>query len=236
MSYSDDGMLRLPNPMDESLGYAIGSAPAPAPEGMVFVPGLNTYVDHDIAAQLGLGAPQSPARQDAPQGAPEVSLSRQPEGFPEELGREISDEELEEMSEVELEALVEELEVRSEREPALSPTLDDIAACFGDQFDAAVDRMVVGTPEETLSELVEATGLDAQTASALVEAAVLEAEPIASENIGNGRWRSIVYAAAATDDPFARRVVSDFVQGKLHPSKLMSAYGMWYESLPDAEG
>jgi hypothetical protein len=239
MSHHDDGgMLRLPSPHDSNSGYvapgyAIGSAPAPAPEGKVFVPGLNTYVDHDIAAQLGLSAPRQ-----STMGSPEdpsATLSLNPLALPDELGEEISEDELAEISDEELEALKEELETRQDREPSLSPTLDDIADCFGADFDAAVDLLVDGTPEETLEVLSEATGLDPLTAATLIEATVMEAEPIASEHIGGDRWASLVYAAAATPDPFAKRVVADFVQGKLHPSKLMSAYAMWYESLPDAD-
>ncbi|RLP23897.1 hypothetical protein [Mesorhizobium sp. YM1C-6-2] len=237
MSYDDDGgMLRLPSPHDPNSGYvapryAIGSAPAPAPEGMVFVPGLNTYVDHDIAAQLGLSGPAT-----GTQGAPDsASPTLNPLALADELGEEVLNPEELEISDEELEALTDELEAQSDRSPSLSPTLDDIADHFGGAFDAAVDLLVGGTAEDTLELLSEATGLDTQTAATLIETTVMEAEPVASEHIGSDRWASIVYAAAATPDPLAKRIVAEFIQGNIEPSKLMDAYAYWYDRLPDGE-
>ncbi|RWB91331.1 MAG: hypothetical protein EOQ52_07890 [Mesorhizobium sp.] len=243
---SDDGMMRMPNPMDHRSGwspnsnpsYAAGSAAGAAPEGKVFVAGLNTYVDADIAAQLGLsgGAPAVP--QASPEATPFIpSAGLNPEAIP------AGDDPLEhvdinEMTDAELEALQEQLEVKdTDAAPSLSETLDAIAECFTPEaFVDGVETMVeTGDFNDTLARLSEATGVDAATASTLVETAVMEAAPIASEHIGDERWSSLVYAASRTDDTFARRIVSDVVTGRLDPSRLPRAYDWWWQSLPDAD-
>ncbi len=45
----------------------------------------------------------------------------------------------------------------------------------------------------------------------------------------------MLYAATGTPDPVARRIVTDLVTGKLHPSKLNRAYALWFDTLPDVE-
>lgn len=240
----DDGRLRLPNPDDTRSGYVrpsafdnspssygFATAPEMAPAGKVFIPEINSYVDSDVAATLGFGAMPQDGQE-----APEVPHALDPSALGQPRGDEIDLDALEDMTEEELEALQEQLEVQEDdREPSLSPTLDDIADCFGSDFDAAVDQLVVGTPEDTLATLSAATGLDPISAATLIEATVNEAAPLGTEHIGSDRWQALVYAAAATDDQFAKRVLSDFVRGKLHPTRLMEAYGCWYNSLPDAE-
>ncbi|WP_192177718.1 hypothetical protein [Mesorhizobium amorphae] len=244
MTYSDDGMMRMPNPMDERSGwvgpqgnpnYASGSAAGPAPDGKVFVAGLNTYVDADIAEQLGLNAP---APQGHPEAAPAISHEPlNPEAIP--AGADpLEHIDIEEMSDGELEALQQQLEVNDDdAAPSLSETLDAIADRFTPEaFVTGIEDMVeTGDFNDTLARLSEATGLDAATASILVETTVMEAAPIASEYVGEDRWSSLVYAASRTDDSLARRIVSDVVTGRLDPSRLANAYDLWWQSLPDAD-
>ena len=221
--------LRPRNP-----GYNIGHAAGPAPEGKVFVSGLNTYVDADIAAQLGLtagtGEPDgNPSNPDAfnplaiPAGDDPMEWANDADG---------------ELSDAELAALQEQLEAQPEREPSLSTTFDEIADCFyAEDFAEGIEAMITtGDAEDTLARVSAATGLDAKTSASLIETAVMEASPVASEYIGDQRWSSLVYAATATPDPMARRVVTDVITGKLHPSKLPKAYALWFDALPDAEG
>ncbi|RWQ60290.1 hypothetical protein [Mesorhizobium sp.] len=231
--------MRMPNPMDDMSGwvgpqsnpnYASGSAAGPAPDGKVFVPGLNTYVDADIAEQLGLMAPQGNS------GVPANGAAFEPLAVP--AGDDpLESIDIEEMPDEELEALQDQLEIAADREPSLSETLDDIAECFTPEaFVDGVETMVeTGDFNDTIARLSEATGLDTATAVNLVETTVLEATPIASEQIGSERWNSLVYAASRTDDSFARRIVSDVVTGKLDPARLANAYSLWWQSLPDAD-
>ncbi|TIX15098.1 MAG: hypothetical protein E5V41_16915 [Mesorhizobium sp.] len=234
--------MRLPSPDDSRSGwtdcssnpnYASGSAPGPAPAGMVFVAGLNTFVDADIAAQLGLsgGAPA------ASQGLPAPVHALNPEAIP--AGHDpLEDIAIADLSDADLEALQEQLEIKDEdAAPSLSETLDAIAECFTTEaFVDGVEAMVeTGDFNDTLTRLSEATGVDAATAATLVETTVMETTPIASEYIGDERWTSLVYAAARTDDSLARRIVSDMVTGRLDPARLGNAYSLWFQSLPDAE-
>jgi len=228
--------MRMPNPLDDRSGwsptsnpnYASGSAAGPAPDGKVFVAGLNTYVDADIAEQLGLTGPQGNT----------AIAAFNPVAVP--SGDDpLEHIDIDDMSDEELEALQQELEIdAADREPSPSETLDDIAECFtSEAFEAGVDAMVeTGDFNDTLSRLTEATGLDAATASTLVETTVMEATPVACEQIGSERWSSLVYAATRTDDSFARRIVSDVVTGRLDPARLASSYDLWWQSLPDADG
>ncbi|RUV56442.1 hypothetical protein EOA85_18645 [Mesorhizobium sp. M5C.F.Ca.IN.020.29.1.1] len=232
--------MRMPNPMDDRSGwvgpqsnpnYAVGSAAGPAPDGKVFVPGLNTYVDFDIAEQLGLTAPQGNS------GVPANGAALEPLAVP--AGDDpLESIDIEEMSEEELEALQDQLEIDADdREPSLSETLDDIAEYFTDEaFVDGVETMVeTGDFNDTIARLSEATGLDAATATNLLETTVMEATPIASEHLGGERWNSLVYAASRTDDSLARRIVSDVVTGRLDPARLANAYSLWWQSLPDAD-
>ena len=228
--------MRMPNPLDDRSGwsptsnpnYASGSAAGPAPDGKVFVAGLNTYVDADIAEQLGLTGPQGNT----------AIAAFNPVAVP--SGDDpLEHIDIDDMSDEELEALQQELEIdAADREPSPSETLDDIAECFAPEaFEAGLDAMVeTGDFNDTLSRLTEATGLDAATASTLVETTVMEATPVACEQIGSERWSSLVYAATRTDDSFARRIVSDVVTGRLDPARLASSYDLWWQSLPDADG
>ncbi|MES0204055.1 hypothetical protein [Mesorhizobium sp. LNHC209A00] len=245
MPYSyDDGMLRLPNPMDSRSGwtersdnpnYATGSAAGPAPEGKVFVPGMNTYVDLDIAEQLGLMAPQGNLSGQSPEAAQAVF---DPRAIP--AGDDpFEDIAIDDLSDADLEALQQELEIKDDDEaPSLSATLDTIAECFTPEaFVDGVETMVeTGDFNDTIARLSEATGVDAATASTLVETTVMEAAPIACEQIGEDRWHAMLYAASRTDDRLARRIVSDVVTGRLDPTRLANAYDLWFQSLPDAEG
>jgi hypothetical protein len=210
-----------------SIGYAEGSAPVGPPPGTIFIPELNTHVDSDVAESLGFSRGGAQASQVAP-GA--LDALQMPQREPEPV------EEQEELSDEDLEALQNEIEELADREPSLSPTLDEIAQCFGNDFEDAVSGMVVGSNEDTLEALSKATGLDQQTASILIETAVNEAAPHAVEMIGPDCWNSILYAATSTPDPHARRIVADMVSGKLHPAKLAKAYSLWWNSLPDDDG
>jgi hypothetical protein len=204
-----------------SSGYAEGSAPVPPPAGTVFIAALGTHVDADVAESLGFGGGNAPT----PEALEALEMPRR---SPEPV-------EQEELSDEDLEALQNEIEELADREPSLSPTLDEIAQCFGNDFDDAVSGMVVGSNEDTLEALSKATGLDQQTASILIETAVNEAAPHAVEMIGPDCWNSILYAATSTSDPYARRIVADMVSGKLHPAKLAKAYSLWWNSLPAAD-
>lgn len=242
-----DGMMRMPSPMDERSGwvdpysnpnYAQGSAPGPAPDGKVFVPEMNTYVDTDIAEQLGLLAPQGTSG--SPQASATVAAhatALDPRAL--QAGHDpLEDIDIEELSDGELEALQQQLEIKDTNEaPSLSDTLDNIAECFTpDAFVDGIEAMVeTGDFNDTLTRLSQATGMDATTASMLVETTVMEASPVASEYIGGDRWSSLVHAASGTDDSFARRIVSDVVTGRLDPAQLPNAYSLWWQSLPDAD-
>lgn len=237
--------MRMPNPMDsrsgwtprsDNPGYAIGSSAGAAPEGKIFVPGINTYVDADIAEQLGLTGPQGAPSTAAPDHATnEAALDHRAIPAGDDPLESIN---IEEMSDEELEALQDQLEIDADdREPSLSETLDDIAECFTPEaFVDGVETMVeTGDFNDTIARLSEATGLDAATATNLLETTVMEATPIASEQIGGERWNSLVYAASRTDDSLARRIVSDVVTGRLDPARLANAYSLWWQSLPDDE-
>ncbi|MER9405924.1 hypothetical protein NKI36_18005 [Mesorhizobium caraganae] len=232
--------MRMPNPMDDRSGwsptsnpnYASGSAAGPAPEGKVFVPGLNTYVDADIAEQLGLGGPQG-----APSAYQNNEAAHDHRAIPagEDPLEHLS---IEDLSDEELEALQQELEIGTEdRDPSPSETLDQIAECFTPEaFEAGVDAMVeTGDFEDMLALVSEATGVDEVTASILVETTVMEAAATAADQIGDERWSSMLYAATRTDDSLARRIVSDVVTGRLDPARLANAYDLWWQSLPDAD-
>ncbi|MER8639183.1 hypothetical protein [Mesorhizobium sp. M1365] len=237
--------MRMPNPMDERSGwsptsnpnYASGSAAGPAPDGKVFVAGLNTYVDADIAEQLGLTGPQGiPSAPSNAYATNEAALDHRaiPAG-----DDPLEHVDVDEMSDEDLEALQLKLEVDG-NDPALalSETLNDIAECFTDEaFVGGVETMVeTGDFNDTIARLSEATGLDEVTATNLLETTVMEATPIASEQIGGERWNSLVYAATRTDDSLARRIVSDVVTGRLDPTRLANAYSLWWQSLPDVDG
>ncbi|MEQ1952649.1 hypothetical protein [Mesorhizobium sp. CN2-181] len=229
----------LPNPdhpqewlRPSTPGYSIGSAAGPVPEGKVFVSGLNTYVDADVAAQLGLTAGTA-----GPEGNPHNTDALNPLGLrpgadPNEWAEADS-----EMSDEELADLQEQIEARTEREPSLSSTYDEIADCFyAEHLAEGLEAMIKnGDAEDTLARVSAATGLDAQTSASLIETTIMEAAPVASEYIGGDRWSSLVYAATSTPDPFARRVLTSVITGELHPSKLPRAYDMWWNSLPDTE-
>ncbi|TPJ34432.1 hypothetical protein [Mesorhizobium sp. B2-8-3] len=241
MSYSDDGMLRLPTPDDSRSGwtpsnpnYAVGSAAGPAPDGKVFIPGMNTYVDLDIAEQLGLLAPQGNS------GTPDLDVNQSafdPRGVP--AGDDpLEDISIDELSDADLEALQEQLEIKDEdAAPSLSETFDALAECFTPEalVDGVETMVETGDFNDTLARVSEATGVDAATAATLVETTVMEATPAASEYIGSERWSSLMYAASRTDDSLARRIVSDVVTGRLDPARLANAYDLWWQSLPDAE-
>ncbi|TPL07593.1 hypothetical protein FJ938_11170 [Mesorhizobium sp. B2-4-14] len=200
--------------------------------------GLNTYVDADIAAELGLSGGAPVATQAYPKAAPLASpAALNPEAIP--AGHDpLEHIDIDEMTDEELEALQEQLEIKDEdAAPSLSETLDAVAECFTPEaFVDGVETMVeTGDFNDTLTRLSEATGVDMATASTLVETAVMEASPVASEHIGDERWAALVYAASRTDDTFARRIVSDVVTGRLDPSRLSQAYDWWWQSLPDAD-
>lgn len=244
MSYSDDGMMRMPNPMDERSGwvgsqsnpnYARGSAAGPAPDGKVFVAGLNTYVDADIAEQLGLTAPQGNSNAWGDQTTNEGSFN--PLAVP--AGDDpLAHVDVEEMSDEELESLQEQLEIKDEdAAPSLSETFDALAECFTPEalVDGVETMVETGDFNDTIARLSEATGLDEATASTLVQTTVMEASPVACEQIGSERWSSLLYAATRTDDSFARRIVSDVVTGRLDPSRLANSYDLWWQSLPDTD-
>lgn len=238
--------MRMPNPMDDrsgwsptsNLNYASGSAAGPAPEGKVFVAGLNTYVDADIAEQLGLTGFLRNS-----EGQTQHMVHTRNEAAFNPLAVPAGDDPLEhidiaELSDEDLEALQQELEIETDDlEPSPSETLDQIAECFTPEaFEAGVDAMVeTGDFNDTLARLSEATGLDEATASTLVETTVMEATPIAAAQIGGERWSSMLYAATRTDDSLARRIVSDVVTGRLDPARLANAYDIWWQSLPDAD-
>ncbi|MBZ9977812.1 hypothetical protein [Mesorhizobium sp. BR-1-1-10] len=212
--------------------------PQALPLAKVFVAGLNTYVDADIAAELGLSGGAPVAAQAYPEATPVAfPAALNPEAIP--AGHDpLEHIDVDEMTDAELEALQEQLEIKDEdAAPSLSETLDAVAECFTPEaFVDGVETMVeTGDFNDTLTRLSEATGVDAATASTLVETAVMEASPVASEHIGDERWASLVYAASRTDDTFARRIVSDVVTGRLDPSRLAQAYDWWWQSLPDAD-
>ncbi|MER9213180.1 hypothetical protein NKI54_14010 [Mesorhizobium sp. M0663] len=237
--------MRMPNPMDDRSGwsptsnpnYASGSAAGPAPDGKVFVAGLNTYVDADIAEQLGLTGPQGTPSATAPDyQTNEAALDHRAIPAGDDPLKHID---VDEMSDEELEALQLKLEVDG-NDPALalSETLNDIAECFTDEaFVDGVETMVeTGDFNDTIARLSQATGLDEVTATNLLETTVMEATPIASEQIGGERWNSLVYAASRTNDSLARRIVSDVVTGRLDPARLANAYSLWWQSLPGVDG
>jgi hypothetical protein len=229
-NYHDDGyglqpMRHNDGPVFQktrSSSYAEGSAPVGPPPGTVNIPGIGP-VDADVAESLGFGGGGNAPTPEA------LEALQMPQRSPEPV------EEQEELSDEALEALQNEIEELAEREPSLSGTFDEIAAVFGSDIDDAISGMVVNSNEDTLEALSKATGLDEQTASVLIETAVNEAAPHAVEMIGQDCWNAIIFAATATPDPHARRIVADLVSGKLHPSKMAKAYSLWWHSLPDAD-
>ncbi|MBS4019035.1 MAG: hypothetical protein KGZ68_12450 [Dechloromonas sp.] len=233
-----DGMMRLPS-LDappQNTGYARGSATDAAPPGMTFVPEMNTYVDADVAAQLGLGRPPSgvPASSEANL----LATHEAPEDYTRKPWTDTTFEE-EEMSEEELEALQDKL-AEEDPEDAEDHALSDTYAEIADRFSPAdlakgMEAMVSGDLEGTLDRVAEATGFDRATAANIIETTVLEAAPHADAQIGSDRWASLVYAATSTPDDIARRIVADFVTGKLPASNLGKAYALWYDTLPDTE-
>ena len=234
---TNDGMLSIPSyDHPQNTGYARGSAPQAAPEGMTFVSEMNTYVDADVAAQLGLGRPSSgvPASSEANR----LAAQEAPEDFTRKPWTDTTFEETE-MSDAELEALqdeIEEGEADDGDDAAPSETFAEIASRFSPtDLAKGMEAMVSGDLEGTLDRVAEATGFDHATAANIIETTVLEAAPHADAQIGSDRWASLVHAATSTPDDIARRIVADFVTGKLPAANLGKAYALWYDTLPGAE-
>ncbi len=133
---------------------------------MTFAPEMGTYVDSDVAAQLGLGrssvatTPEADAQAWAAHSSPEQHADQQTKPW--------TDSELEEpeLSGDDLEALQDEIDRQNdEAEPALSETYGEIARCFSpEEFTSNVEGMIAGDFEGTLDRVSQATGLDRQSA------------------------------------------------------------------------
>jgi hypothetical protein len=232
-----EDMLSIPShDRARNTGFARGSAAQPAPEGMTFVPEMNTYVDADVAAQLGLGRP-TPSALASPD-ASGLADPEAPEDFTRKPWTDTTFEETE-MSDEELEALQDALEQGAGDEAedhGPSETFAEIASRFSPtDLTKGMEAMVSGDLAGTLDRVAEATGFDHATAANIIETTVLEAAPHADAHIGSDRWSSLVYAATSTPDDIARRIVADFVTGKLPAANLGKAYALWYDTLPDAE-
>ncbi|TYR33768.1 hypothetical protein FY036_06890 [Mesorhizobium microcysteis] len=157
------GHMGLPNPMDPSSGWTVRSSapdysraevPDTAPAGMVFVPGLNTYVAEDVAASLGLGPSNA-----VPQEHPAAMQALDPRGVPAgtDPAAHAAEDQLDEISDEDLEALKDQLEIQ-DVEPSLSETADDIAACFTpeDFKDGVTTLVATGDPQDAVARIVEA--------------------------------------------------------------------------------
>jgi hypothetical protein len=228
----DNGRLHVPSPdypesgfaPTRNAGYAIGEAPEPPPAGKVYVAELNTYVDEDIAAQL------IPSHNPSQQEISDEPMQLSP-------GREIvyADEE---MTDENLAALQDELEIRHEgREEILSDTFETVREELGEAGTQAILETIgdsESAPDDIVARLAESSGLDAPAVMSLMETSVSEAAPVAVDIIGASCWDSILYAAARTPDPLARRIVSDFTSGRLPAHGLRESYELWFASLPDA--
>lgn len=227
----DNGRLNFPSPdypesgfMPRDTGYAIGYAPEPPPAGTVYVAELGTYVDREIAEQL-IPPASDGGQQDV----------REP--LPLSHGREIvyADEE---MTDENLAALQDELEIRHDgREEILSDTFETVREEMGDAETQAILETIADSesaPDDIVARLAESSGLDAPAVMSLMESSVSEAAPAAIDVIGPQCWDSILYAAARTPDPLARRIVSDFTAGRLPAHGLRESYELWFASLPDA--
>ncbi|MGI6855501.1 hypothetical protein [Mesorhizobium sp. 1B3] len=220
---------------DASPAYAVGRAPMESPPGTIWSPALNSFVDVDIAESMGLGMEAEADEQgvsfsvdfDEPDAA-ESAFNRY--GVESDL-LEPTAEEMEET-----EAELEDLQSRKEY-PLPSETLQELAQHVPEAVFKETAEFIVNSDDamDSLDKIAEATGLDHVTASSAIQTAVMEAgERVAHGTIGASRWDALVYAASSTEDPLARRIVTDVTTGKLPGRKLSAAYKLWWESLPDA--
>ncbi|WP_425417021.1 hypothetical protein [Oricola indica] len=193
--------------------YASADAPEVAPEGTVWVAELDTYVDADIAAQTGLEGGSAP-RNEQPLEDTEGFDQLNPEDF------EVDDD-------------------TEENEPLArsnSETLDQMESMVPSSTSEAIgEKIVEGDFDGVLDDMAGALGVDQEAASSLISMAVTDAQPVIADAIGGDAFNSLVYAATQTDDPMARRVLSDMVRGVVPRGNMMRAYALWYESLPDAD-
>lgn len=205
-----DGEPARTRPQD-SRQYARAEAPAVAPEGTVWIAELGTYVDADIAAQTGLAGGSAP-RNEQPLEDTEGSNQMNPEDF------EVDDDD-------------DNTPVQTNSE-----TLDQIYEVTSyEQEEAVVENIVSGDFDSVLGDMAGALGVDTEAASSLISMTVTDAQPVITDAIGGDAFDSLVYAATRTDDPMARRVLSDMVRGVVPKGNMMRAYALWYESLPDAD-
>lgn len=189
----------------------------PGPDGTVFLPELGSYVDADVAESL----------LDAELGDGEDGYSHE-----EMADTEVSDEELNDLRDQ-----LKERQERAAQTASQSETLDTLAHEFAPGvLEAGIEHLSTAedAPDEILETLTELSGLDREATATLMETVVIEASPEAEAQVGHERWSALVYAASTTDDPFARRVVSEFARGTLPAKQLSKAYALWWNSLPDA--
>jgi len=204
--------------------HAAAMGPPDTPEGTVWVPEMGSFVDADVAAQLGIEGRKSPETTHELTGATEQPEGNQrvsegaPEELPEEDGTNPEDSEEEADFDTESETLA-----------------DMINAADAGKVDAAFESIMEGDFETTLGTVSEALGVDQQGASSLIELAVEEAKPNVAYEIGEAAFDSLVYAATSTPDPMARKVLTDLVSGKIPRGRYEDAYALWYQSLPDAD-
>jgi hypothetical protein len=221
---------------DHKPGYAKATAPHPAPAGTRYVPELGTYVDEDVAAQLGLAASAAQADSEAPEFPgmliPGVNMPADGEDTPRQEWIEPEPE----ITHEELEDLQAEIQERSRSEASPSSTYTVVAEHLSPtDLAQGMEQLIAGDFNGVVERIANATGLAPEMAVQVIQTSVEEVSPYAAEQIGDRAWSSLLYAATSTPDPLARKVVADLVSGRLHPSKLPRAYALWYESLPDAD-
>lgn len=203
-----DGEPARMRPQD-SRQYARAESPEVAPEGTVWVAELGTYVDADIAAQIGHEGGSAPRN--------------------ERLFEE--DNSVEQLDPEDFEVDDETPQTRSNSE-----TLDQMESMVPSGTSEAIgEKIVEGDFGGVLDDMAGALGVDPEAASSLIGMAVADAQPVITDAIGGDAYNSLVYAATQTDDPMARRVLSDMVRGVVPRGNMMRAYALWYESLPDAD-
>ncbi|MAW88853.1 MAG: hypothetical protein CMJ42_20220 [Phyllobacteriaceae bacterium] len=197
-----------------SPSVASGMAAPVAPEGTTWVPELGTYVDADVAASLGIGTEGHP--QDT-QGSPD-----NPRREPHMTGEHDSD--------------PADTTERDEGDGIASDTFREmVTGVDPDDVDGALALIEAGDFDGTLATVSETLGLDTQAASTLIGMAVEDTRALAEREIGTEAYNALVYAAGATPDPIARRVLTDIVTGKVPGGLIGAAYSYWYNSLPDAD-
>ncbi len=216
---------RLMADHDDNKQYAVAQSPDVTPAGTVWVPELGTYVDADIAKQVSRDDPGFIFEDD------DVEYVPNPEAF--EIGPDDQGDEFDRLDDDEDED--EDEDEPQEKPKSNSETLDQLEEMAPPGTSEAVEQSIIsGDFDGVLDNMASSLGIDTTAASTLIGQTVAEAQPDIVYEIGDEAFNALSYAASRTDDPMARQVLNDMVRGRIPKGRLMQAYHLWWQSLPDA--